>query len=51
MLRREDADWLLVGLQGRVPDLLQLNVQLVHREWRAVAVVHIQDEELRGEGG
>lgn len=51
VLRREDADGLLVGLQGRVPDLLQLHVQLVNREWCAVAVVHVQDEELwRGDG-
>lgn len=51
VLRREDADWLLVGLQGGVPDLLQLHVQLVNRKRRAVAVVHVQNEELqRGHG-
>lgn len=51
VLRREDADGLLVGLQGGVPDLLQLHVQLVDRERRAVAVVHVQNEELRrGDG-
>lgn len=51
VLRREDADGLLVGLQGRVPDLLQLHVQLVDREWRVVAVVHVQNEELWREDG
>lgn len=51
VLRREDADGLLVGLQRGVPDLLQLHVQLVHRQGRAVAVVHVQNEELqRGDG-
>lgn len=50
MLRRQDADRLLVGLQGGVPDLLQLHVQLVDRERRPVAVVHVQNEELQRGG-
>lgn len=51
VLRRQDADWLLVGLQGGVPDLLQLHVQLVHRERRPVTVVHVQNEELHRDTG
>lgn len=50
VLRRQDADGLLVGLQGGVPDLLQLHVELVHRQPGPVAVVHVQHEEL-GRGG
>ena len=48
MLRRQDADGLLVGLQGGVPDLLQLHVELILGQRGAVAVVHVQHEELRG---
>lgn len=50
VLGGQDADRLLVALQGRVPDLLQLHIDLVHRQWGAIAVIHIQDKELRPEG-
>lgn len=49
MVRGEDADGLLVGLQGRAPDLLQLHVQLVYRQRGAITVVHVQDKELMEE--
>lgn len=49
VLRSQNADRLLVGLQRGVPDLLQLHVQLVYRQWASVAVVHIQDKELQGD--
>ena len=48
MLGGQDADGLLVGLQGGVPDLLQLHVDLVHSQRGAITVVHVQDEELSG---
>lgn len=50
VLGSQDADRLLVALQGRVPDFLQLHVNLVHRQWGAITVIHIQDKELRTEG-
>ena len=42
----KDANRFLIWLQRRIPDLLQLHVNLIHCQWGAVAVVHIQDKEL-----
>lgn len=43
----EDADGLRVGLQGSVPDSLQLNVELIHGQRCAITVVHRQHKELQ----
>lgn len=50
MVGGQDPNWFLVGLEGCVPDLLQLNKYLVGRQGAAVAAVDIQLKELgRGE--
>ena len=46
VLWRQDANGLLVCLQGGVPDLLQLKVDLIHSQWGAVTVVHVQYKKL-----
>ncbi len=43
----QDANRLFIGLKGRVPDLLQLNIYLIYSQWCTIAVVHIQNKELR----
>lgn len=42
----EDPNWLLVCLEGRVPDLLQLDEDLIGGEGAPIAAVNIQLKEL-----
>lgn len=29
----QDANWLFIGLKGSVPDLFQLNIDLIYSQW------------------
>lgn len=44
---RQNPNWLLVGLEGRIPDFLQLEEDLVGGQGTPVAAVNVQLKELR----